>query len=337
MANVFTERNHYNPCFWTACWNIAYFRALIEGKSKSLKARNQEIFVLNLQSGNIYCDRVKSVHFDKDIGVAELTPETQKDFCKRRYPSEYDSLCRSIENHEETLYMDFEEILTGMERLASYETLMEVVVSGGIRSVVQKGFLTCHLVLQAMRSHEMMNSMIDTLSSIGIPKWEYLWMLKNAWSNKFVLARATTTLAFSQWLLHVTDKHTYPLCDSPVMINENTLMAVLSPRILLEININEPHPEDKWTVRNGISSSKYREFRRRSIQNSFKHIIFHDPEELRIWQKTPEFKTRSSDLRDNVKATRLRAEAANRVIWAINGFGKLPDDFEHRIKSVIDA
>ncbi len=337
MAKIFAERNHYNPCFWTACWNIAYFNALVEGKSKSLRAREQEVFVLNLLSDKIYHDRVKNVHFDKDLGVAELTPETMKDFCLRRYPSKYEHFCQSMENHEETLYMDFEDILTGTEKLESYKSLIEAVVAGGIQSVEHKGFLTCHIILQAMRSHEMMTSMIDTLDSLGIPKWEYFWILKNAWGNKLVLARATTPLAFSRWSVYVTDKHMYPLCDSPVMINKNTLMAVLSPRILLEISINGPVPEDTWTVREGISSSKYREFRRRSIKNSFKHIISHDPEELKLWQSTPEFKARSRELRDSAKAAGLRTEAANRVIWAINGFGRVPHDFEHRIKNVIDA
>jgi len=337
MAKHFAERNHYNPCFWAACWNIAYFNALVESKSKSLRAREQEVFVLNLLSDKIYRDRVKNVHFDKDLGVAELTPQTMKDFCRRRYPSEYEHFCQSMENHEEILCMDFEDILNGTEKSESYKSLMEAVVAGDVQSVVHKGFLACHIILQAMRSHEMMNSMIDTLDSLGIPKWEYFWMLKNAWGNKLILARAATPLAFSRWLLYVTDKHMYPLCDSPVMINKNTLMAVLSPRILLEIIISEPVPENTWKVREGISSSKYREFRRRSIQNSFKHIIFHDPEELKLWQNTPEFRVRSRDLRDSTKAAGLRAEAANRVIWAINGFGKLPYDFEHRIKSLIDA
>jgi len=103
-------------------------------------------------------------------------------------------------------------------------------------------------------------------------------------------------------------------------------MAVLSPRLLLEVNLNEAAPEDQWTVREGISASKFREFRRRSIHNSFNEIIFHDPDELKAWSRTREFKTRSRELGDRSKRRRLRAEAANRVIWAINGFGRLPQE-----------
>ena len=114
-------------------------------------------------------------------------------------------------------------------------------------------------------------------------------------------------------------------------------MAVLSPRLLLEININEPAQENIWTVRKSISNSKFREFQRRSIRNSFKEIIFHDRAELERWRNTREFKNRSRALCDRAKADELRAEAANRVIWAINGFGKLPDDFESQINNSIRA
>jgi hypothetical protein len=114
-------------------------------------------------------------------------------------------------------------------------------------------------------------------------------------------------------------------------------MAVLSPRLLVEINLNQPESEDKWTIREGISASKYREFRRRSICNSFKNILFHDEIELQRWRDTREFRIRSRDLRDNIKTERILAEAANRVIWAINGFGKLPADFESRIGHLINA
>jgi hypothetical protein len=331
MVDAFTKRNHYNPCFWTACWNLSYYQALLEGKALSINPRDQQVFVLNIQSGEIYPNRVKNVHFDKDLGVAEVTPESMKDFYRRRFPSEYENFCQYLEEHPDILYMDFEDILTGIEGLDGYKSLMGAVTDCAIQDVFHKGFLTCHIVLQAMRSHEMMNSMVKTMNSIGMQKWEYFWLLKNALGNKLVLARATTALAFSRWVLYVVEDHSYPLCDSPIMIQEKTLMAVLSPRLLLEINLNEPAQENKWTVRQGINKSKFREFQRRSIQNSFKEIIFHDRTVLERWRNTREFKNRSRDLRDRAKTDELRAEAANRVIWAINGFGKLPEDFESQI------
>jgi hypothetical protein len=336
MSNAFTKRNHYNPCFWTACWNKYYFQALLNGTSDSLTPREQDIYVLNLQSGKIFNNRVKNVHFDKNLGIAEITPESMKDFCLRHYPLQYKEFCKALEKQPESVFLDFEDILTFMEKADGYQSLMEAVTFNGIKNVIHKGFLTCHIVLQAMRSHEMMNSMINTMGLLGLPKWEYFWTLKNAWGNPFVLARATKPLAFSRWILYRTEEHTFPLCDSPVMIRENTLMMVLSPRLLLEIKLNEQSTEDSWTIRKGINSSKYWEFRRRSILNSFKEIIFHDPKELENWRNTQEFKLRSNDLCDSTKTAQIIAEAARRVIWAINGFGRIPPDFELKLKEEIN-
>lgn len=328
MVDAFTRRNHYNPCFWTACWNTGYFQALVDGHNDSLVPRDQEVYVLNLRSGNIYLDRVRNVHLDRDLGVAEITAESMKDFCRRHDPSHYSDLCAYLHEHPESLFMDFEDILTGLEALKSYEALMNVVEHSALESVVEKGFLTCHLIIQALRSHEMMNSMIDMMSASGMPKWEYFWTLKQALSNESVLARAVAPLAFSSWVIFRTDDHMFPLCDSPIMIRENTLMAVLSPRALLEINLNNSAPEDRWLIRDGISASKYREFRRRSINNAFKEVIFHDDSELARWRETREFKARSRSLSDRSTYIQLLAEAASRVIWAIDGFGRFDDCIE---------
>ena len=58
------------------------------------------------------------------------------------------------------------------------------------------------------------------------------------------------------------------------------MMATLSPRLLLEVDLKVASSEDSWAIRDGISSSKYHEFRRRSIGNTFRDVIFHDPRNL---------------------------------------------------------
>ncbi len=333
MVNTFTKRNHYNPCFWTACWNTEYFRALVAGTQSKFQSRDQELFVLNIHSDSIYSTKVSNVHYDKNLGKAEITPDSIKRFFKRWYPANYSSICEYVEENPEPLFMDFEEILDGIEQKGKYDTLIEAVRLGGVSSVEHKGFLTCILIIHAMRSHEMMVSMIDVIGSLGLEKWEYFWLLKNAWSNPLILAHAAIPLSMSQWIFYRTSEHYFPLCDSPVMIGKNTLMAVLSPRLVLEINLNVSVTEDFWIVHDSISSSKYREFRKRSISNTFKEIIFHDKEELQKWQKLPEYKRRSAVLRNPIKSRELLAEAANRVIWAMQGFGRSSDKFEKWAKS----
>ena len=260
-----------------------------------------------------------------------------KQFCQKRFPDQYEKLACYVDEHPESLFMDFEEILAGVEQKGKYDLLIDAAMLGGFSSSEHKGFITCLLVIHAMRSYEMMASMVEMSESIGMPKWEYFWLLKNAWANQFVLARATVALACARWTLYRTDDHRFPLCDSPIMMGRDSMMAVLSPRLLVEIDLKVASSEDSWVIHDGISFSKYREFRRRSIGNTFREIIFHDPKELECWRDTPEFKARLRSLAEPTVARQLVADAANRVIWGLNGFGRVPREFESWIKDRVDA
>jgi hypothetical protein len=337
MTDVFTKRNHYNPCFWTAMWNRTYFRAFLDGDTEREKAREQTVWVLNFRSARIYETKVDSVHYDKGLGIAEINTESMKRFCRKWFPSEYNGLASYITEHPESLYLDFEDILAGIESKGVYDSLMEAVKIGDLYSVEHKGFLTVTLIIHAMRSHEMMASMVEAASLRGMDKWEYFWLLKNVLGNPSMLARAVTPLACSRWVLYRTDDHRFPLCDSPVMINRDTVMVVLSPRLLLEINLNTLAPENDWTVRDSINKSKFREFRRRSIENGFKQLIFSDREELEEWSKSPGFKARNAALNDINKRRNLIGDSANRVIWAMAGFGRVPQDFERSVRHIFNA
>lgn len=335
--DAFTKRNHYNPCFWTAYWNPEYFAAVTEERDIPGAARDQVVFALNLRADKVLKAKVRELHYDKGLGVAEIMPDSMMRFSKRWFPSEYRELEEYVQKNPETLYIDFEDTLAGIEEKGGYDALIEAVKIGGLSSVQHKGFLTCVIVIHALRSYEMMKSMVETASIYGIDKWEYFWLLKNALGNPLVLARAVTPLAFSQWILYQTDEHRFPLYDSPVMVRENTLMVVLSPRLLLEINLNVQSPEDHWLHCDRISNSKFREFCRRSIMNSFKEIIFHDREELEQWRRLPEYKARVKVLGDSMLAGQLLHEAANRIIWAIQGFGRVAPDFEKKIRHIFNA
>lgn len=334
--HAFTKRNHYNPCFWTGLWNHDYFEARKRGV-RTKPAREQHVFALGIRANKVYPTVVNHVHYAKGLGVAEITPEAMKQFCQKRFPDQYEKLACYVDEHPESLFMDFEEILAGVEQKGKYDLLIDAAMLGGFSSSEHKGFITCLLVIHAMRSYEMMASMVEMSESIGMPKWEYFWLLKNAWANQFVLARATVALACARWTLYRTDDHRFPLCDSPIMMGRDSMMAVLSPRLLVEIDLKVASSEDSWVIRDGISFSKYREFRRRSIGNTFREIIFHDPKELECWRDTPEFKARLRSLAEPTVARQLVADAANRVIWGLNGFGRVPREFESWIKDRVDV
>ena len=323
MTGTFTARNHYNPCFWTALWNRDYYSQYCANKSSRKPARDQLVYVLNLRASKILATKVKNVHFHRNLGVAEITPESAKRFCARWYPDRYDAFCRDIASHPETVYMDFEDILLGMEAQGGYSSLMEAAKLGNLKSVEHKGFLTCWLVLHAMRSYEFMSVSVDRMSARGVDKWEYFWLLKNTWGDRTFLNRAVTVPAFREWTLWRTSDHTFPLCDSPVMMDRDSLMVVLSPRLLLEINLNARRPEQYWRVRDEVPRHVLAEFRRRSIANSFTEIIFHDQEILEEWQSSDHARARVAALRDASNLGKCLEEAASRVVFGLNGFGRL--------------
>ena len=324
VRDRFTKHNHYNPCAWTALWNRAYFETIVSGTRPSTPARKQVVFVLNVRSSAIYENTVERVHLDQGLGVAEITPDAMKAFCSRWHPDRYDDMAEYVKKNPESLFMDFEDILQAVEQMPAYESLIESARLGGISSPEHRGFLTCLLIIHAMRSHEMMQAMLDVANSLGIAKWEYFWLLKNAWSNQALLMKAAIPLARSRWTLYRTSVDRFPLCDSPVMIGPHTLMAILSPRLLLEVDLNVSGREDEWYVKNGISPSKFREFKRRAIKNSFKEIIFSDRKELEMWRGEPEFSSRSRIMSNPRERQVTISDAAARVVWGMQGFGRLP-------------
>ena len=122
--------------------------------------RKQLIYVLNLRTNSIRQTSVESIFYQKNLGVSEITPESMKNFCKKYHPAKYDEFCQYIEDHPDSLYIDFEDILQGTENNAGYSSLIESIRIGGLSSVEHKGFLACILIIHAMRSYEMFDGFL---------------------------------------------------------------------------------------------------------------------------------------------------------------------------------
>lgn len=332
LRDHLVKRNHYNPCFWTALWNPEYYDAFVEGVAGKGRARKQVVYVLNLLSCKIYQTTVDNVHYDKNLGVAELTPASMKRFAARWFPDKYRELAEYVQEHPESLFIDFEDILDAVERVGGYASLLRAARIGGIASAEHKGFLTVLLVIHAMRSHEMMSAMVGPSGFAGMDRFEYFWVLKNAWGDPLFLARACQALAGARWVLYRTADHRFPLCDSPVMFARNRLTAILSPRLLLVIHLSKAAREEPWEVTDRISPRRLQEFRRLAIANTWKEIVFHDPDELGRWRSLPELRERSRILGEPEAARELTATAAARVLWACDGFGRIGPDFEDWVK-----
>ena len=173
-----TKRNHFNPCFWTAFWNPGYYANVMAGSPRKMTARQQRVHVLNVKSAKIYEQAVDSVHYDKKLGIAEITPDEMRDMCKRRHPDNYEQFCRDMENRDYNVFLNFEEILTEIENGPAYETLLDVITKRRIKTGLQRGLLAGFIIVHWHRSHAMLNSMIEFSNEIGETKFEHFIDLK---------------------------------------------------------------------------------------------------------------------------------------------------------------
>ena len=112
------------------------------------------------------------------------------------------------------------------------------------------------------------------------------------------------------------------------MIDRDSLLAIISPRLLLKIDLTVSQREDQWNIIEGIPTPTFEEFQRRAIANAFKDIIFSDAHALEQWQSLPKCQYRIQQLATPESRIACVREAAARVIWALTGFGRVPADFE---------
>lgn len=318
------KRSHTNPCFWTALWSPHYYEALMTDQTLPGEARSQVVFALNAKTGRIRRSSVEKVHYDKDLAVAEITREAADDFARRYHPDKYPDLAAEIAAAHYPIYLDFESFLTGIEQLRPYQVLIEVARTNSIGSVVNKTELATFVVLQQLRSHSILNARIEWEEKLQHHKFEALITLRWSLENSMTLYRMVLPLLEGRWTLFATDSDAFPLCDSPVLVQRRSIMVALSPRMLLEIQPPIHEPIDKMPrVRTRMKSSKLDEFRRRTIGNTFRDIIFGDQATLESWQESGEFQERVRLLKDNRNYNRLVATEDDRELWLINAYGNL--------------
>src|SRR5688572_1220520 len=107
-----TRRNHYTPCFWAALWNETYYRAFLADAEKRESVRHQPVHALSVKSGQLFETIVENVHFDKNLGVAEITRESAEEFAKRHHPDKFDEFVRANASAHYPILLDFENVLS---------------------------------------------------------------------------------------------------------------------------------------------------------------------------------------------------------------------------------
>lgn len=315
-----TKRNHYNPCFWTALWNVAYYEKAVAGLASDELARKQVVHALNAKSLRIYPTTVERVHFDKNLGIAEITKPAAEGFVRRYHPDQYERFVAESATASYPVYIDFENILSGIEATSAYQTLLKVATTQTVDNLIEKSYLASFVVLQNLRSHSMMNAMIDWHEEIGCEKFEHLVTLKWMLSDPHFLLRLVSPLVSSQWNLYTSPEHCLPLCDSPVLVQPASVMVALSPRLLLEIRTDTPASEEAMPISQKLESERLEEHRLRTIGNTFREVIG-EPKQLERWRASSEFRARSKLMKDVKRYNTTVRATGNLELWYLNAYG----------------
>ncbi|MEK6751404.1 MAG: hypothetical protein AABZ00_03980 [Chloroflexota bacterium] len=316
-----TKRNHYNPCFWTALWNPDYFDSFIKGTSSKLGVREQMVYALSVKSGNIFHSKVDNIHFEKNLGMAEITFEASINFYKRYHPQEFEEFRKRNKPEDYPVFIDLEDLLTQLEKSRVYKNiLLETIRNQTIITPFEKGALACFVYIQLLRGHAAMSSLLEWNAEIGKDKFEYFVLLRWALSNKKFLHAQIDPILLTRWVFYRMPADTFPLSDSPILIKGESVMVTLSPRLLLEILPEHALDEISWDIKEGIDKHKLEEFRRRTIGNTFREIIFSNKELLEEWRQTEEFEKRVSVI-SNMKSYNARVVKEKQELWQLNVFG----------------
>lgn len=316
----FTDKNHYNPCFWTAHWNPEYFKA-VKLKRHRPTAREAVVYALSVKANKVFKTTCKDVHYDKHLGIADITVEAAKDYCRRRFPDKYEKFEEAMKEHDYDVFMDFEEFFGGIEKLPPYQTLLKVIKTNTIAGAVHKTYLAHFVIWQHVRCHATMNAMLELHSNMGRQKFESLLDLRRELSNRDVMYRTVLPFAMSSWRLFHVDEDSFPLSDSAISLKPESVMVALSPRHLLEIDRTVQGLEC-WH-HNRISSDKLAEFRRRTIGNTFREIIFSNQAVLEEWRSDPAFQERVEVIRNMSSYNALVESEVGRELWKINAYGNM--------------
>lgn len=285
-----TEKNHYNPCFWTAYWNFDYLSNKRKGEQKKDKAREQQIFSLNLKSNKVLQLKTQNAFVDKGAGLAVITKDDALDFCKRMHPESYQELYEYYRTDSSELTLDFENHFSGIEN--QYKDHLErAIISESINTIEDKFFLSFFLVTQLLRNHNHLQETISLFKSNGKKKFEMFLNLKHALSNQNEVRKWVEPYLFSKWKLYKTSSFKFPLSDNSVLLRPFHVFLPLAPDLLLEIDLKKKVSEKNvCTTSKGLPFWKYAKFRKRTIENSSREIVYGEENLLVKWQSSKLYK-----------------------------------------------
>ena len=316
---IVTKKNHINPCFWTAIWNNSYYEKFKKEKHSKEVAREQLLNFLEINSNKAIINKAGNIHYEKNLGIAEIKPDKAKEFCNRYFPEKYESFVKEMEEHPETLLIDFENHFTGLEGLPMYSVLMKTIQTRKVETLEEKTWLALFLLKHRLRSHIFINAMTEFYKKLGIEKFELFWLLKWTIADPNFQLKETLEIVNSKWTIYTTRNKIFPLSDNPIIITKDKIIATFSPDMVLFVDRRRTKSGSKIvTFKGSISWFKYRTYKKLTIAHTTKGLIFHDNDLLESWRKSEWWNQRREFLSKNRDFNKLMVKDGLKELWEID-------------------
>ena len=244
-----TEKNHYNPCFWTAYWNFEYLREKRINPSIRQNVREIKVDTLNLKSNKLLICKTENIFYQKKAGIAVLSEEGINKSFERMFPNE------NIKNDDENLnnsIIDFENHFTMLEE--TYKTSLEkIILTEQKLDLNDRVNLSTFVAFQLFRNPNFLDEMTATFKKNDMEKFELFMTFKSIISKSESLIKFIGPYLFSEWKIYRLSKNILPLSDNPIMIRKRNLMVAIAPNILLEMNLKIIEKNtDKYIIKKRI-------------------------------------------------------------------------------------
>ena len=278
MKSEPTTKNHFNPCYWTACWNFEYLKAKRNGDNISKKPREYLVYCLKIKAQKILIDKTKNIFIDKNAGIAKIRNEKEYKELQQKSINDIE-----FEFEEDNLILDFENHFTEFENLTK-DSIEKTIITKEIATIEDKALIAFFLLIQSFRNHKNLAEFTATFLEEGKSKLELFMNLKESVTNRDKLASILFPIVFCEWKLHKAEKAIFPLSDNCLLQEKNHLFFPLCPDILIEINL-EKKTEKICSYSEKISKWKYWKFKNRTIKSAPKEMIFGNDNILIKWSK----------------------------------------------------
>ncbi|MEJ1240582.1 hypothetical protein WBG78_20730 [Chryseolinea sp. T2] len=237
--------------------------------------------------------------FEKNLGLAPIEPKKALEFCKRHHPDRYETFAKEIENDPTTLILDFENIISGLEKLPIYGSMMKLARTGKIEDDMEKSWLSFFSTHHQLRSHQYLNNLTELYEKQGRAKFEAYIELKWQLSGTEFMTEETITAFKRKWTVYRTPKKIIPLSDAPIVGTPHLQFVTIAPDTLITIEYHDASTGMGIEYRERIPPNIYNLFIRSIIQYATKGLAFYNQKDAQKCQELSAWRGRRRALRVN--------------------------------------